>query len=61
MTSSDTLTTPPSRTLWLVAGIVLLLQGFSIFAPMVVLGLSIPVPFTLLTLPQTFPGCRRPC
>jgi len=47
MTSSDTLTTPPSRTLWLVAGIVLLLQGFSIFAPMVVLGGAIQWPDSL--------------
>jgi len=47
MTSSDTLTTPPSRTLWLVAGIVLLLQGFSIFAPMVVLGEAIQWPDSL--------------
>lgn len=47
MTSSDTLTTPPSRTLWLVAGIVLLLQGFSIFAPMAVLGGAIQWPNSL--------------
>ncbi|MFN7265230.1 MAG: DUF4386 family protein [Phenylobacterium sp.] len=47
MSSSDTPTTPPSRTLWLIAGIVLLLQGFSIFAPMAVLGGAIQWPDSL--------------
>ncbi len=47
MSSSDTPDTPPSRTLWLIAGIVLLLQGFSIFAPMAVLGGAIQWPDSL--------------
>ena len=47
MSSSDTPYTPPSRTLWLIAGIVLLLQGFSIFAPMAVLGGAIQWPDSL--------------
>ena len=47
MSSSDTPNTPPSRTLWLIAGIVLLLQGFSIFAPMAVLGGAIQWPDSL--------------
>jgi hypothetical protein len=37
----------PSRLLYLIAGIVLLLQGFSIFAPMVVLGGAIQWPDSL--------------
>ena len=37
----------PSRTLFLVAGLVLLLQGFSIFAPMAVLGGAIQWPDSL--------------
>lgn len=47
MSSSDTPNTPPSRTLWLIAGIVLLLQGFSIFLPMAVLGGAIQWPDSL--------------
>jgi len=44
---ADASAAPPSRTLWLVAGAVLLLQGFSIFAPMAVLGGAIQWPDSL--------------
>lgn len=47
MPTSETSAPTPSRTLWLAAGIVLLLQGFSIFAPMVVLGGAIQWPDSL--------------
>ena len=47
MSSPDTPSAPPARTLWLIAGIVLLLQGFSIFAPMAVLGGAIQWPDSL--------------
>ena len=47
MSSSDTPSAPPARTLWLIAGGVLLVQGFSIFAPMAVLGGAIQWPYSL--------------
>ncbi len=47
MSSSDTPSAPPARTLWLIAGGVLLVQGFSIFAPMAVLGGAIQWPDSL--------------
>lgn len=47
MSSPDASSPPPSRTLWLVAGGVLLLQGFSIFAPLAVLGGAIQWPDSL--------------
>lgn len=47
MSSSDTPSAPPTRTLWLIAGGVLLVQGFSIFAPMAVLGGAIQWPDSL--------------
>jgi hypothetical protein len=47
MTSDSAISAPPSRTLFRVAGIVLLLQGFSIFAPMAVLGGAIQWPDSL--------------
>jgi hypothetical protein len=47
MSPSDTPSTTSSRSLWLIAGVVLLLQGFSIFAPMAVLGRAIQWPDSL--------------
>lgn len=47
MSSHDTAAPPPSRALWLAAGVVLLVQGFSIFAPMAVLGEAIQWPDSL--------------
>ncbi|MCA6298406.1 MAG: DUF4386 family protein [Phenylobacterium sp.] len=47
MSPPDTPSAPPARTLWLITGIVLLLQGFSIFAPMAVLGGAIQWPDSL--------------
>ena len=47
MNSDSVTSAPPSRTLFLISGIVLLLQGFSIFAPMAVLGGAIAWPDSL--------------
>lgn len=47
MSSPDASSPAPSRTLWLFAGGVLLLQGFSIFAPLAVLGAAIQWPDSL--------------
>jgi hypothetical protein len=47
MSSQDASFPPRPRTLWLVAGGVLLLQGFSLFAPLVVLGGAIQWPDSL--------------
>ena len=50
----------PSRRLWLVAGLVLLLQGFSLFAPMAVLGDAIQWPDSLDYAPaQMLPLLRE--
>ncbi len=47
MPISETSSPSPSRALWLAAGVVLLVQGFSIFAPMAVLGGAIQWPDSL--------------
>lgn len=47
MASTDILPSSPSRSLHVVAGVVLLLQGFSIFAPMAILGNAIQWPDSL--------------